>query len=430
MSPALFRPLSRYFLFAAASAWPVATLAGPGWYLGLEGGVNLADNQKLDTYNVEQIGDGVQIGTADFDTGWLAGLVAGYSFENGFRPEVALTHRRDSLKRVRVSTPSPYATEIDTSDVSGNDMTDTVLFNLWYEFTLFGRVRPYLGGGVGGARFDVHDTRYGSQQLRSDFTTVVAWQAGGGLVYDLGEHLTASLDYRFLQTHRGDFNLLDDVYNAYLRMSYRASSFQLGLRYSFGDKGPAPRTVVEPVAVVPVQAPPPPSPPPCELPADGRPIDLAGCKVGDVVVLNGVNFEFDKARLTLNAKTLLDQIGVALTATPDIKVEIDGHTDSKGAGPYNQKLSEVRANSVRDYLIERGIDAGRITTRGFGETMPIANNTTDDGRERNRRVELKVIEAAAPVDSGPPVPAAGGDSPEVSAAEPPIVDPLDQQPRT
>ena len=158
-----------------------------------------------------------------------------------------------------------------------------------------------------------------------------------------------------------------------------------------------------------VTTPPAPPPPPCELPTAGQPIDLRGCKTGDTVVLRGVNFEFDKATLTLNAKTILDGVADALTKRPDIKVEIDGHTDGKGSIAYNQKLSERRADSVKQYLVGRGIDAGRMSTKGFGKTQPIADNNTEEGRELNRRVELKVTEssataapAAAPADAAPP----------------------------
>jgi OOP family OmpA-OmpF porin len=150
-----------------------------------------------------------------------------------------------------------------------------------------------------------------------------------------------------------------------------------------------------PAPPAPAPLPPPPAPP-CQMPESGQPISLAGCKTGDTLVLHGVNFEFNKSALTLNAKALLDQVAGALAARPDIKVEIDGHTDGKGTDRYNQKLSESRANSVKSYLIDHGIAADRLSAKGFGKSMPIADNATDAGREQNRRVELKVIESAAP----------------------------------
>jgi OOP family OmpA-OmpF porin len=74
----------------------------------------------------------------------------------------------------------------------------------------------------------------------------------------------------------------------------------------------------------------------------------------------------------------------------DKKVSLSGHTDSIGTEAYNQKLSERRVNSVRSYVVKKGVDSGRISGQGFGETKPIADNKTKDGRAKNRRVEVKV----------------------------------------
>ena len=79
-----------------------------------------------------------------------------------------------------------------------------------------------------------------------------------------------------------------------------------------------------------------------------------------------------------------------LKENSDKRVDLEGHTDSIGTEQYNQGLSERRAASVKDYLTKRDVDAGRITTRGFGETKPIADNKTAEGRSKNRRVEIKV----------------------------------------
>jgi OOP family OmpA-OmpF porin len=74
-----------------------------------------------------------------------------------------------------------------------------------------------------------------------------------------------------------------------------------------------------------------------------------------------------------------------------VAVIAEGHTDSIGSDAYNQKLSEQRAESVRRYLVNGGIEAGRISTEGFGESRPVASNQTADGRAQNRRVELRVL---------------------------------------
>jgi OmpA-OmpF porin, OOP family len=134
-----------------------------------------------------------------------------------------------------------------------------------------------------------------------------------------------------------------------------------------------------------------PIPEPACIPSgqNGEP-DLRGCTSGDVVVLRGVTFEFDSAQLTPAATVVLDQVAGALDAAPDIAVEVGGHTDSRGADAYNQRLSEQRAASVRDYLMQRGVDGQRLSASGYGETRPVADNANEEGREQNRRVELTV----------------------------------------
>ncbi|WP_428313341.1 OmpA family protein [Hydrocarboniphaga sp.] len=134
----------------------------------------------------------------------------------------------------------------------------------------------------------------------------------------------------------------------------------------------------------------PPPAAPCKTPEAGEKLDMSGCATGDVIVLRGVNFDFDKATLTANAKTILDMVADALIAAPSIKVEVGGHTDGRGSDAYNQKLSQRRAEAVKQYLSGRGIAADRLNTAGYGARKPVADNATDEGRELNRRVELKI----------------------------------------
>lgn len=173
--------------------------------------------------------------------------------------------------------------------------------------------------------------------------------------------------------------------------------------------------------------------PPCQTPAAGEQVSLNGCKTGDVLVLRGVNFEFDQARLTANAKTLLDGVADALLAMPQVRFEISGHTDARGSEAYNQQLSERRAQAVVDYLASKGVATDRMTAAGFGESQPLADNDSDEGREANRRVQLKLLEsgmAAAPAPEAVPAPAdvpaeaaAGAMAPAASDVADPTADP-------
>ncbi|WP_051278510.1 OmpA family protein [Solimonas flava] len=130
----------------------------------------------------------------------------------------------------------------------------------------------------------------------------------------------------------------------------------------------------------------------CRTPKAGEQVDANGCAVDKRFVLKGVKFEFDSDRLTDDAKTVLAQVAETLQAYPDVKVEIQGHTDNIGSDAYNQGLSERRARVVKAFLAEHGVAAARMSPVGYGESQPIESNDTEQGRENNRRVELKVME--------------------------------------
>ena len=109
-------------------------------------------------------------------------------------------------------------------------------------------------------------------------------------------------------------------------------------------------------------------------------------------VTNDIHFEFNSDKIQPDSYDLLNQIGKVLEKHPDWKLEISGHTDSIGTEEYNQKLSERRAKSVRKYLLENfDIFARNLIARGYGESKPIADNGTSEGRAKNRRVEFKII---------------------------------------
>lgn len=104
--------------------------------------------------------------------------------------------------------------------------------------------------------------------------------------------------------------------------------------------------------------------------------------------LYGVQFDFDKASLRPDSVPVLDKALAVLKARPTIKVSVQGHTDNVGSDAHNQTLSTARALSVRTWLADHGIEPARLSSQGFGKTQPVADNASDAGRARNRRVEL------------------------------------------
>jgi len=160
-----------------------------------------------------------------------------------------------------------------------------------------------------------------------------------------------------------------------------------------------------------VAAPPPPPPPPAPAPAPkpvvigdedgdgvldnvdqcpatprGAKVDARGCWV-----LASILFATDKSLVKKEFDPELDNVVEVLKNNPDMKLSIDGHTDSTGTAKYNKALSIRRADAVRDYLVKKGIDKKRLTVKGYGLTKPIADNKTKEGRAKNRRVELTPV---------------------------------------
>ncbi len=118
---------------------------------------------------------------------------------------------------------------------------------------------------------------------------------------------------------------------------------------------------------------------------------LAPIEVGEIVRLNNVFFDFDKYELKPESYSELDRVVKFLNEYLSVEIEIAGHTDNIGNNEYNQKLSENRANAVANYLFSKGISKDRITVIGYGETLPIDTNETEEGRQKNRRVEFKIL---------------------------------------
>jgi outer membrane protein OmpA-like peptidoglycan-associated protein len=184
----------------------------------------------------------------------------------------------------------------------------------------------------------------------------------------------------------------------------------LGFQFAFGGS-PKPAPVRE------MAAPPPPpvaqpAPAPAVVPAtppdsdhDGVPdnidqcpntplgvqVDAVGCPLKGSITLEGVNFEYNSAALTVASHPALDAIVDGLKKHPRLKVEIQGHTDSTGSPAYNLKLSQRRADSVRNYLVDSGANPDQLQTKGYGQTQPTASNATAEGRAKNRRVVMYVI---------------------------------------
>lgn len=253
--------------------------------------------------------------------------------------------------------------------------------------------RPYVMGGVGALRH----AAYSGSLLQAPPPVGAGYNTGGwdpmatiggGVQYNMSDRvaLRGEIAARYDHDDNTRGNLSDALgYNVKHKSGYVDGIVSVGLVYNFGGRAEAPPPP-------PAEAPPPPPPPVEEVPPQKIVIDL-----------RGVNFKFDRPKTgehnieptlqvpTADSIAILDQAVDVLQRNPEIKVELDGHTDSVGTEAYNLKLSERRAQIVYDYLTAHGIPASQITgVKGFGKTQPIDTNATKEGRARNRRTEMVV----------------------------------------
>jgi len=342
---------------------------------------------------------------------YLAPMASGFfpdtedGLDDGFGGTLALGFRRDFFAFEIAGLKG----DLDTADIEGFGVSALL-------FPLSSFPNAYLTVGITGLNYQDYPTSTGDQidfnVNNVDGGVGFIWPLSWGR-YDYG--IRTEVKYRAGRRER-DFNDLDIDLDAPKSPNHVVVNVGLQLPTRLNPPPPPPAPDPEPVTV-PVsdadgdgvpddrdQCPGTPrgtevDPKGCPIPPElcqaadadkGEDLSLAGCEPGDVLTLRGVNFHFDSARLDPNARTLLDDVAAELARYPKIQIELSGHTDSRGSDDYNQQLSERRANAVRDYLTTQAVDSGRMTAVGFGESKPVADNDTDEGRELNRRVELRI----------------------------------------
>jgi outer membrane protein OmpA-like peptidoglycan-associated protein len=134
-------------------------------------------------------------------------------------------------------------------------------------------------------------------------------------------------------------------------------------------------------------------PPPVAVETKPARASLSG---DQIVLVEKIQFDYNSATIKPESHSLIDEVYDILTSNPDIELlDIVGHTSSEGSDFKNLKLSKERAAAVKDYLVGKGIDAARLSSQGMGEKEPISDNETEEGKEKNRRVDFKIEKRAA-----------------------------------
>jgi outer membrane protein OmpA-like peptidoglycan-associated protein len=119
-------------------------------------------------------------------------------------------------------------------------------------------------------------------------------------------------------------------------------------------------------------------------------IELKNIAIGSKIALRNIFFDHGKATLRPESNAELDRLVKLMKDVPNLKIEISGHTDNTGSATVNETLSQQRAEAVVAFLTSKGITASRMTAKGYGSSKPVAPNTTDDGRQQNRRTEFEI----------------------------------------
>ena len=348
----------------AAPAFAAAGDEAGHWYLNPQVGAIVTDHDR-DTHDDA-----------------IYGLGLGYNISKYFSAELNFNHAKVG----------------DRFD-SGNLKLDALSLDLLAVFNRAGGFAPYIS--VGG----------GAVQERPEFAldaNKAMAEAGVGAMWKLWENSNASQSFSLRPDIKARF---EDVGHGHTT-DYIA---MLGFQYSFG-----PGTAPPPVAAAPPPPPPAPPlpvqpslpPPPLDSDHDGVPdnidrcpgtppgvaVDQFGCPEKGSITLEGVNFETNSSVLTADSRPILDEVAAGLVKHPRLRVELQGHTDSTGPKPYNMVLSGKRADAVRDYLLSKGVNSIQLVSKGYGPTEPVASNATKDGRAKNRRVVMSVLENPGDVD--------------------------------
>ncbi len=123
----------------------------------------------------------------------------------------------------------------------------------------------------------------------------------------------------------------------------------------------------------------------------GQNLETAPLRAGTAVTLHNVFFEFAKATLEKESYLELDRMIALLVKNPNMAIEVQGHTDNVGSDAANMRLSQQRADAVKEYFLSKGVVTDRVKSTGFGESKPVASNETTEGQAMNRRVEFVIL---------------------------------------
>ncbi|UYV14936.1 OmpA family protein [Porphyrobacter sp. ULC335] len=349
-------------------------------YIGINGGVILDDQVRINIDSGEEVGPVQTAAIANTNLGIDGDLVIGYDF-GPFRLEAEGGYKRAGYESLQVlnSAILPGGITVPPGTLVQNESDLEIwsgMVNAMVEFGSDDGFQIFGGGGVGVARMELPVNVPTVGTVIDDKATDFAWQLIGGVRLAVTDNVDLGVKYRYFVADNFDFQAAN---GRGLTADYSAHSVLASLTYNFGGRAqPEPAPVMAPPPPPPVMAPPPPrpvAPPPPPRPA---------CNTGPYIVF----FDFDRSDISPEASSILNNAVTAYANCGTARVMLAGHTDSSGGAQYNMALAERRNGAVRSYMTSRGVPAGQISGEAFGESQPRVP-TADGVREaQNRRVEV------------------------------------------
>jgi outer membrane protein OmpA-like peptidoglycan-associated protein len=314
--------------------------------------------------------------SADYTTkqseGAIGGGAVGYKW-GAFRGEVNVDYSQQSMKSLSLTSLNGYSLPGNSVPLTGNINNLSFMVSGFYDFATGTPFTPYVGVGVGGAHLSFNNVStggfLGAVPLANGSDTVFAYQPMAGVHYAIGPHVELGLEYRYIGTTDANFSIPSP--SSYVAQSFKekfeSHNVLASLTWHFASPPPAPMPVTP--AVV---SPAPPAPPPHQA--------------QKFLVF----FDFDKSTLTEAGRKVVDAAAAAYKQGGSAHLDVSGYTDLSGTQAYNLKLSERRADTVRDALVRDGVSAADIGVSWHGKENPRVP-TPDGVREpQNRRVEINL----------------------------------------
>jgi outer membrane protein OmpA-like peptidoglycan-associated protein len=336
-------------VIAAAALIAVPSLAHAQWYVGLDAGASFLEDSK-------NSGSGLGY-KSSYDTGWLTQGLAGYAF-GPWRVEGEVSYRDNGVDKV------------NGAKGHGNANALATMVNGVYEFLPTSKWHPFVGVGIGAADVDSSKTSRSGTDVYKGSDWAFAYQGFVGLGYDVTDAVELKTQYRYFSTL--DYDTKSIPGGSKLNSEYHDHAVLLGFVYKFNKPAPVPAPVAAPIAA--------PAPTPAPPPA---PVKAVQAQKNFIVF-----FDFDKAAITPEASSIIQQAAAAARTNKSTRIDLTGHTDTTGTEKYNLALSIKRGEAVKAKLVALGVPADQIVVVGKGKSDPLVK-TPDGVREpQNRRVEI------------------------------------------